>query len=243
VDRAAWFNLIISFIAIIISIYAAYNSHEQNRLTETLNHLTIDPEVVTYFYYPDFDNSNSSPTTLVANIGSLNIVALGNNSASETPWVVVKNDGPISIVSLGVTHELFSFDKIKNNITNKIGITNPTNDIGGNYVIFKNILNPKEFVTLPLSKISYELDEYNRTYGISAYVFDLDYYRPSDMKHYNKRAVFFYDNGTVYRDRDFTNNSYYRSIMKGIDSQSFISKNQSYPPISFLMENITKSKG
>jgi len=243
VDRASWFSLFLSFIAIIISIYAAYNSHEQNRLTETLNYLTIDPEVVIHFYYPDFNNSNSSPTTPVENIGSLNIVALGNNSTSETPWVVVKNDGPISIVSLGVTSELFSFDKIKNNITEKMGITDPANDFGGNYGIFKNTLIPKESVSLPLARFSDKRDEYNKTYAISVYVFDLDYYRPSDMKYYNKRVIFFYDNGTVYRDRDFMNNSYYRSIMNCIGAQSFISKYQSYPPISFLMENITKSNG
>jgi hypothetical protein len=223
----------LSIIAIIIS-YGQYKlTEEQNRLTETLNHLTIDPKVDTHFYYPDFNYSKSIPTTPVGNVGSLNIVEL--NSSSGSPLVVVENDGLIGIASLGVKLESFYFDKITNNITGMTINTDPASDIGGNYVIFENILDPKEKVSLSLARYSDKRDEYNRTYAISAYVFDLDYYRPLDLKHYSKRVIYFYDNGTVYKDIDFTNNSYYQSIMNCIDSQ-YISNYQSYPPVSSLME-------
>lgn len=233
-DRAAWFNLILSFIAIIISIYAVYNSYEQNRLTETINYLTIDPDVATYFYYPDFNSSNSSHKAHLADIGSLNIFALDNNSTSESPLIVVKNNGPISIVSLGIKHRFFSFNKAKNKIESSIQMTDSVNDIGGEYMIFKKILNPKEYVFQTLVNSNHEYDSYNNSYLILIYLFNIDYYRESDMKNYSMDVIYFVDNGRVYKKDDFINNRYYQTIVKDIDS--YPSRNgQNFPPVSFLM--------
>jgi len=164
---------------------------------------------------------------------------LGNNSTSESPMIVVKNNGPISIVSLGVKHSFFSFNKVKNEIDMRAQMKDSVNDIGGEYVMFNKILNPKEFVFMPLLNAADEYDSYNKSYSILAYLFDIDYYRESDMKNYSMRAIYFVDNGKVYNEKDFLKNSYYQIIMKKIDSYNNMvpPDMQTFPPISFITEN------
>jgi hypothetical protein len=72
-------------------------------------------------------------------------------------------------------------------------------------------------------------------------LFDIDYYREPDMKHYTRRDIYFVENGKVYNHKEFMNNSYYEPIMKGIASFKF-PDNQNFPSTSLLMAEKNKTK-
>jgi hypothetical protein len=109
-----------------------------------------------------------------------------------------------------VKHKLYYFDKIEKKILDGVMMGNSLEDIGGDYMLSKSILAPKDFIASPLARMNSE----NSSRFISVYLFDIDYYREADMKHYSNRAIFFIDNGKIIENKDFVNNEYYLYILK-----------------------------
>lgn len=195
---------LISIVAILIALSSLYISYEQSEITKQLNHLYIDPQITCHFWY-------------------------NANNTSDSPYVVIKNEAPIKIIDVGVKHKFYYFDKVEKKIYAGVNIGNGLEDIGGDYMIFQPILAPKDFITSP----SVRMDSKNLSRFISIYLFDVDYYRAEDLKHYNNRTIFFIEKGKVFKNRDFIDNEYYPYILKEINSFTFLS-NQSYPLISQL---------
>jgi len=195
---------LLSIVAILIALSSLFISYEQNEITKQLNHLYIDPQIACHFWY-NADNT------------------------SESPYVVIKNEAPIEIIDIGVKHKFYYFDKVEKKISDGVSIGNGLEDIGGDHMLFEPILAPNDFITSPLVR----MDSKNLSRFISVYLFDVDYYRAEDLKHYSNRTIFFIDKGKVFKNRDFINTEYYPYILKEINSFSFPA-NQSYPLISQL---------
>jgi len=139
-----------------------------------------------------------------------------NYPLKDNPTIIIKNESPIKIVSLGIKHRLFTFDKR----TNEVGIGVLAGDaLGGENMIFQEELGPSAFTYQQLIKISE--NGHHPTGKIIIYLFNMRYYRPTDMKQYDDREIYFVDEGTVYTHKEFMDNPYYKDIISQIQACSF----------------------
>jgi hypothetical protein len=204
-NKMANWTLGISIVALLISGISLYYSYEQIKILKETNYLQIEPDISCYLDYPK----------------------------NENPTVVIKNNAPVKIVSIGVKHKLFEYNKNNDKISLAASMGNIVDDFGGDYMLFKPELGPKEFIMSQLAKISWDG---NQSQFVIIYLFEIDYFRESDMKYFNKKEIFFIDGGKVYRHQIFVNNPNYRKIMAKINSYSFPEAITSYPPAQIIAD-------
>jgi hypothetical protein len=135
-------------------------------------------------------------------------------SSNERPSFKVMNNGPVEISVLNIMSLARSFEKGK---YNQIALTNMKGDYTNIYLdgnqLFKDTLLPKKVFEVKLNQLPPHLMD-----KITVFTFYLTYYRPSDMKKYEKEILFFYDEGQVYEHKDFINHEGYKEIMKFLTS-------------------------
>jgi hypothetical protein len=112
---------------------------------------------------------------------------------------VLKNESPIPVVNLSVTFKAFDFDlKLNKYIVERPASSSIFDSPGENW-IFKSKVNPHETIgridtfivkMLDLNKEKIDL--------IEAMIFDITFYRESDMKLFQNKAIFFFDGEKIY---------------------------------------------
>ena len=110
----------------------------------------------------------------------------------------IKNTSPIPVVNLSIVHKycLFS-DKLKKYFAEMPSITSILDSPGQWF--FKKKLEPNERVGKKESQILSALNFYNTSSKtIITAIFEITYYRESDMKQFNNKAIFFLDGEKIY---------------------------------------------
>ena len=181
----------ISLLALLVAAFSAYYSYDQDKIIKDINYFHIDPEIECIFNYPQID----------------------------LPTIIIKNKSPIKIVSFELSHTFYEFDKGNKEISLYYSVGNTIDDFAGRNAIFEQELDPHEIVYMPLPKL--EQDGHHPTNMIFVYLFDMSYYRATDMKYYSERRLYFVDNGTIYNHSEFMKAADYSDIMKCITDHPF----------------------
>jgi hypothetical protein len=180
----------ISLLALIIAGFSAYYTYDQDKIIKDLNYFHVDPKIECILNYPQ----------------------------NDLPIVIIKNKSPIKIVSFGLSHTFYEFNKESKNISLYYSVGNTIDDFAGENAIFEHELDPHGIVYMSLPKL--EQDGHHPKDMIFIYLFDISYYRATDMKYYSERRLYFVDNGTIYNHSEFLKTQYYNNIMDNIDKYS-----------------------
>jgi hypothetical protein len=123
------------------------------------------------------------------------------------PVFLVTNNGDIPAVSLSIAHSVYVFDRT----TLDLATVAQSGNLFSDNVIYREELRPTEYASLELVRV----DPVDRL--IAVYLFDLRYYRESDMQSYDRQEIFYVDSGQVYSQSEFIRTATYRPIMEGIE--------------------------
>jgi hypothetical protein len=112
----------------------------------------------------------------------------------------LKNKSPISAVNLSVSYRKFDFSIKSNKYIIERPAASSILDSPGENWIFKPKLNPNEPIGRKDSQIIsiYDFYKNQRIDIIVAAIFDITFYRESDMKKYNNKAIFFFDGERIF---------------------------------------------
>ena len=111
----------------------------------------------------------------------------------------LKNKSPISVVNLSVAHKYFIyFDNAKRYVIESRSASSLLDSPGQNW-IFKKKLDPNESTGRKEQDIWYQLNAHEESKkNIVTAIFEITFYRESDMKQFNNKAIFFLDNEKIY---------------------------------------------
>lgn len=159
---------IISFFALIVAVISLAISLRSCQLVEVTNYLHIIPQLEVSY----LQNENSD-------------------------FLVLRNKSPIDIISLSVNYRAYGFDKEQNRYRIVMaGGKNIIDDLWENW-IYKTKLAPNKIVSEFLGELSSGSKSPQGKF-IVVRVFNIVYYRPSDMSRFEKREIFFLDGGKIY---------------------------------------------
>jgi hypothetical protein len=111
----------------------------------------------------------------------------------------LKNKSPIPVVNLSVSYKKFDFAvKLNKYIIERPAASSIFDSPGKNW-IFKPKLNPNESIGRKDYQIISMFDFYDgRVDIIVAAIFEITFYRDSDMKKFNNKAIFFFDGERIF---------------------------------------------
>jgi hypothetical protein len=160
---------LIALFALIVSAISLLISVRSCRVKERVKHLHIIPQIEVFYL-----------------------------QSKRYDRVVFRNTSPIEIVSLSINYKTYGFDKEKDKyrVVATNGGQSIIDDSGQNW-IFRSKLSPNEIISEFIGDLS-SGSEVIQDKLVVVRVFDLTYYRHSDMSKFGKRIVFFIDNGKVY---------------------------------------------
>ena len=111
----------------------------------------------------------------------------------------LKNKSPIPVVNLSVSHKSFDFyGKLNKYVVERPAASSIFDSPGQNW-IFKPKVDPNESI----GKKEYQIISRFKFYEgkinlIVAAIFEITFYRESDMKQFNNKAIFFFDGERIY---------------------------------------------
>jgi len=123
------------------------------------------------------------------------------------PVFLVTNNGDIPAVSLAIAHNLYVFDKA----TLELTMSSQAGNLFTDDMIYREELKPTEYVSQELLWVG-PVEEL-----IAVYLFNLRYYRETDMQRFDRQETFFVDDGQVYSHSEFRRTTSYRPIMAEIE--------------------------
>ncbi len=179
----------LSFGALVISSLAFTLSLGTFLTQRELNHLHITPEIVCGFEYP--------------------IVIIKNEPKVDKQFPVLKiqNDGPIDVASLSVDVRYYLYNKKKE----EFEVKGQSGTTPSDHFIFKKTFVPGDVIEKRDLGIAGKG-------GIVVHEFNLNYYRPNDMKKISQQELFFIDDQNIFTHKNFISNPYYQDIIKEIAS-------------------------
>jgi len=111
----------------------------------------------------------------------------------------LKNKSPISVVNLSVSHKSFDFDSKLNKYVVERPAASSIFDSPGQNWIFKAKVDPNEQIGEKEYQIIARFNFYEGKIDlIVAAIFEITFYRESDMKLFNNKAIFFFDGERIY---------------------------------------------
>lgn len=134
--------------------------------------------------------------------------ALFDFPVKDNPVLVLVNRGDTPAASLSVTHDFFTYQKSKSQVLFR-GSAGRAFDTP---LVFVKEFGPKEHFSQSLSKVSPVNDR------VHVYVFNLRWYRLTDMAPYEKRELFFVDDGIVVDHSAFRSRPYYEEVLRQLDA-------------------------
>ncbi|MEA1946567.1 MAG: hypothetical protein U9N83_04605 [Thermodesulfobacteriota bacterium] len=105
----------------------------------------------------------------------------------------LKNKSPIPVVNLSVSHKSFDFySKLKKYVVERPAVSSILDSPGQNW-IFKQKVEPNESICKKEYQIISRFKFYEGKLNlIVAAIFEITFYRESDMKQFNNKAIFFW---------------------------------------------------
>ncbi len=111
----------------------------------------------------------------------------------------LKNKSPIPVVNLSVSYKSFDFAIKSNKYVAERPAASSIFDSPGQNWIFKPKVNPNESIGRKDHQIVGRFDFYEGKIDIvAAAIFEIAFYRDSDMKQFNNKAIFFFDGERIY---------------------------------------------
>lgn len=111
----------------------------------------------------------------------------------------LKNKSPIPVVNLSVSYKKFDFSVKSNKYIIERPAASSIFDSPGENWIFKPKLNPNEPIGKKDTQIISMFDFYkDRIEIIVAAIFEITFYRESDMKRFDNKAIFFFDGERIF---------------------------------------------
>lgn len=123
------------------------------------------------------------------------------------PVFVVQNDGDIPIASLSLRHSMYGFDAR----TKDVAVEVRSGTIMSERMAFVENLPPARFHREELVTLSPSPP------NVAVHVFDIQYYRASDMKQFRRTEYWFVDGGQAFDHKTYRSNPNYRDAMQAID--------------------------
>ena len=130
------------------------------------------------------------------------------------PVVTIRNLSPIKIVSLGADYQFLNFSKSKKRFVWQ-GSSLTTKQFFQNYPLYEKKLEPNDFVSAELGDVIAGERE-KHTGNIFIFVIFVVYYRESDMEKFNRKEVFFWEDGKLFTYSDFISNPNYEDMLMTI---------------------------
>jgi len=181
--------LVISIISIGISTFFSIKSCSfENRL----NKLHIDP-VLDYYLVRSIDK--------------------------KTLEFYLKNKSPIPAVNLSVNFKTFDFYcKLNKYVVERPASSSILDSPGENW-IFKSVVHPNESIGKKENQIISLLDSYGGKVDIIvAAIFEIVFYRDSDMKQFRNKAIFFFDGERIYSYKNALNQNHLKQPVEQLSA-------------------------
>lgn len=137
-----------------------------------------------------------------------------NGKYTEDLWnpaFKIYNDGPSKVLSMDVMYHMYVYV-----IDNSSYISGGT--LGSTKGKFKYIFE-KEFNTFSeIKKIAWNLSmDFPGKHVVAVNIFDIRYYRESDLKEYKRKDIYFIDNGVISTHREYMKNPRYSEVISYLD--------------------------
>lgn len=130
------------------------------------------------------------------------------------PVLTIRNLSPISIVSLVADYQFFNFNKSKREFVYR-GSSLTTEQFFQRYPLYEKKLEPNDFISAELGDVITAEREKN-TGNIFIFVIFCTYYRESDMEKFNRKEVFFCEDGKIFTHSDYLSNPNYEDMLMTI---------------------------
>ena len=188
------FNILKTWTPIIISIFALWYSM-------SLNKKFVEPEIITTmkWIYKDI-NGKYGPDLY-------------------NPMLKIFNNGPLKVVSLDVIYYTYSVD-FDNNALVMLSSSMGFNK-GNLKFIYKKELNVFDYEEQGAWNMSADFPQHHI---VSVNVFDIKYYRESDLKEYKRKDIYFIDNSVIYTQKEYMNKDTYDKAISNLERASLENK-------------------
>jgi hypothetical protein len=220
--------IIIAIIGVLISLGAVYFTYQGTQLAKR--------------------NTEMTERTLRLHLIPVVDCFFSEESKQESKFRLdIKNSGPLSVISVTVDYLNLTFNTERRKIISSgTMIVTPYEKLGKNW-LFISDLKPNQIVKKSL--IVPDLNFTNKLRGlniqgiqdedakealaslknsIDIFYFRLKYFRESDMNEYNKRCVFFLEQGVISGEKEFSTKDYYDDMMR--ESMSYLKQIDVVPP-------------
>jgi hypothetical protein len=112
---------------------------------------------------------------------------------------VLKNESPIPVVNLSVSFKSYDFSIKTNEYIAERPASSSIFDSPGENWIFKPKVNPNERISRKDTQIVSMYEAYkDEAKMLSTIVFDIIFYRESDMKQFQNKAIFFFNGEKIF---------------------------------------------
>jgi hypothetical protein len=127
------------------------------------------------------------------------------------PTFKIYNDGPIKVVSMDVMYHMYVY-----NLDNSSYMNGGT--LGSTKGKFKYIFEKEFDVFAESKKGAFNLSmDFPNQHVVAVNIFDIRYYRDSDLKEYRRKDIFFIDNGVISTHREYMKNPRYFEVVSYVD--------------------------
>lgn len=183
------FAFIISIISLFVSVgFSIRSCSFENKL----NKLHIDP-VLDYYLARSIDK--------------------------KTLEFYLKNKSPIPVVNLSVNFKFYDFYCKSNKYAVERPASSSILDSPGQNWIFKSVVNPNESIGKKEDQIVSLFSAYEGKVDIIvAAIFEIVFYRDSDMKQFRNKAIFFFDGERIYSYQNALNQNHLKQPVEQLSA-------------------------
>ena len=179
----------LSILSIIVAIFAASISYNQYQLVKKQMYLHIGPDV------------NIKLTTHIKN-------------GYYQPVLLIRNLSPINISSLKANYLFLKFNK-STKVIDDAWTTLTQEQFDQSNLIFRKRLEPNDYCSAETGNVIGVKSETIKS-NIFIYLTFLTFYRESDMKRFDIKKIYFFDDGKIFEHKDFINHPDYERIIETI---------------------------
>lgn len=180
----------ISVICALAAIFSAYYAYHQSKITSRQLYLHITPEIATRLHFM-------------------------KKNGSFRPVFSVRNRSPINISSVAVDCSFLVFSKSKQKFISAWSGFLSGEQCSERHFIYLKQLEPNDF---HVAKVAVEIAPKEESDEIYAFLVFSSYYRESDMKRFDKRDVYFFENGKGFEHSEFTGHPDYEKMISVLTS-------------------------
>lgn len=179
-------STIVSILAALAAIFSAFFAYNQNKMVRRQLNLHISPEI------------------------SIDLNIFKKHGYFQ-PVLSIRNESPINIISLSADYYFLHFDKTDKKFSYQ-GSSLTDEQFFQRHLLYQKKLESNDFCVAELGNvISAKTNEFSGS--IFIYIVFSNYYRESDMKPFDNKRIFIFEDGKIYKHTDFMNHPDYENIL------------------------------